>query len=103
MLMHITVQRPHERYHVHTGDIMTYYVIAFLTFSLGLILRIRAVRKDKAHQAWLKSCLVDRLVELCFIEEHYRSAWEEDQDSCAMSLAYAAEERHELQTEVSLL
>jgi len=82
---------------------MTYYVIAFLTFLIGLTLRIRAARKARAHKAWLKSCLVDRLVEACFIEEHYRSEWNEDQDSCSMSLAYAAEERHELQTEVNLL
>ena len=73
---------------------MTYYVIAFLTFSLGLTLRIRAARKQRAH----KSCLVDRLVEACFVEEYYRST-----EADPYSIAYAAEERHELQTEVSLL
>ena len=57
---------------------MTYYVIAFLTFSLGLVLRIRAARKAKAHQAWLKSCLVDRLVEACFLEEHCRTELQEE-------------------------
>jgi hypothetical protein len=75
---------------------MTYYVIAFLTFLVGLLLRIRAA-KARAHKA-AKSCLVDRLVEACFVEEYYRST-----EADPYSIAYAAEERHELQTEVSLL
>ena len=75
---------------------MMYYIIAALTFSLGLlVLRIRAQRK--AHQAWVRSCLVDRLVEACFLEEHYREM--EDPYGCEI----AVKDRFELQRKISLL